>query len=171
MSPTSDLLAALLFGSLLIPGFTSAQDVEETAGTRAEIMAVVDESLERVSAEDLVGFTDLMLEGAVITAVGISPRSGEAFVRTRTRADERADSIPGDVVERGFDPEIMVSGAVAVVWLPYDFYVEGAWSHCGVDVFTLVRVETGWRVASLAYSVQQPPECRPHPDGPPQGHL
>ena len=65
----------------------------------------------------------------------------------------------------------MVSGAVAVVWLPYDFYVEGAWSHCGVDVFTLVRVETGWRIASLAYSVQQPPECRPHPDGPPQGHL
>ena len=104
MSPTSDLLAALLFGSLLIPGFTSAQDVEETAGTRAEIMAVVDESLERISAEDLVGFTDLMLEGAVITAAGISPRSGEAFVRTRTRADERADSIPGDVVERGFTP-------------------------------------------------------------------
>jgi hypothetical protein len=37
-----------------------------------------------------------------------------------------------------------------------------------VDVFTLIRVEAGWRIASLAYTVEQPPACQAHPDGPPR---
>jgi hypothetical protein len=75
----------------------------------------------------------------------------------------------GDVVERGFDPEVMLSGHLAMVWLPYDLYVDGAWSHCGVDVFTLFRTAEGWRIAAVPYSIEQPPACRPHPDGPPGG--
>ena len=27
---------------------------------------------------------------------------------------------------------------LAVVWTPYDFWVGGEWSHCGMDIFTLV---------------------------------
>ena len=54
-----------------------------------------------------------------------------------------------------------------MVWLPYDLYVDGEWSHCGVDTFTLVHTEAGWRIASMAWSVGQPPACQPHPDGPP----
>ncbi|MDZ4862334.1 MAG: hypothetical protein SGJ01_02725 [Gemmatimonadota bacterium] len=41
------------------------------------------------------------------------------------------------------------------------------WSHCGVDVFTLMKSEGRWRVAALVYTVEQPPVCRKHPAGPP----
>jgi hypothetical protein len=54
--------------------------------------------------------------------------------------------------------------------LPYDLWAEGKWSHCGVDQFTLVRVGTTWRIVNLTYSVEQPPVCRMHPDGPPPGY-
>ena len=41
--------------------------------------------------------------------------------------------------------------------------------HCGVDVFTLLKSEGGWRIATLVWSVEQPPACQRHPAGPPPG--
>ena len=35
------------------------------------------------------------------------------------------------------------------------------------DQFTLIRTATGWRIAAMAWTIEQPPACEPHPDGPP----
>jgi hypothetical protein len=87
----------------------------------------------------------------------------------RTREQMRAQLSQRKIVERGFRPEAKVNGAIAMVWFPYDLYIDGAWSHCGVDVFTLVRANGQWRIASLAWSAEQPPVCEKHPSGPPPG--
>ena len=55
-----------------------------------------------------------------------------------------------DLEERGFNPVVMVSGLIAMVWYPYDFYLNGEWSHCGVDIFNLVRSNDGWRIATMS---------------------
>jgi hypothetical protein len=130
-----------------------------------DVLAVADKALERITAEDAIGLTDLMIEEAMIY-VGIF-RDGEYQVRVRTYAESRARMGDVDMVERGFAPTTIVSGPIAMVWYPYDFYNDGEWSHCGVDIFTLLRTSEGWRIASLMYNVQQPPDCEPHPDGPP----
>lgn len=142
---------------------TAAADSE-----RAAVLAVVDSALAAISAEDFEGFTDLMLEETLSFPVWVEP-DGRLGYRARTRAEERAREPAEDFVERGFDPEVRVQGPLAMVWLPYDFYVDGEWSHCGVDAFILVRRPEGWRIASLAWTAEQPPACRPHPDGPPSG--
>jgi hypothetical protein len=127
------------------------------------VLQVVESALRAISEEDMVALTDLMMEGTVVWSV-----SADGVVR-RTRAEEREMRIAQDFVERGFDPEIRRTGNLATVWIPYDFHVNGAWSHCGVDTFTLVRVEGTWRIAGMAWTVEQPPACRAHPDGPPGG--
>jgi hypothetical protein len=127
------------------------------------VLQVVEAALQAITDEDMVALTDLMLDGAVVWSVtddGVVPR---------TRAEEREMRIAEDFVERGFDPEVRRTGNLATVWIPYDFHVNGAWSHCGVDTFTLVRVEGTWRIAGMAWTVEQPPACRAHPDGPPGG--
>ena len=43
--------------------------------------------------------------------------------------------------------------------MPYDFYIDGKWSHCGVDAFTMLKSDGRWRIASLSWSVEQPPAC------------
>ncbi len=131
----------------------------------AEVLAVADEALERITEEDSIGLTDLMIEEAMIY-VG-AYRDGGYQVSTRTYAESRKRPIEVDLVERGFDPTVMVSGPIAIVWYPYDIYVDGEWSHCGIDVFNLVRTNDGWRITALQYNIQQPPACEPHPDGPP----
>jgi len=129
-------------------------------------MAVVEASLDRISEEDFEGFTDLMVDEA--HAFTVYERAGVRSYRVRTREESRADSGDRDLLERGFDPTILVQGGLAVVWLPYDFYMDGEWSHCGVDAFTLLHVADGWRIAAIAWTVEQPPQCEKHPDGPPR---
>lgn len=164
------LVAGLVVGALALPSLAAAQapaDSADSTDARAEVLAVVYESLERISEEDMAGFADLMLEGGAVALAGT--QQGETFHRVRTPADVAAGTPEADLVERGFEPEVRISGPMAMVWLPYDFYGDGEWSHCGVDVFTLLRTGEGWRIATITYSVLQPPDCRPHPDGPPGG--
>ncbi len=127
------------------------EDVEQAADESA-VLAVVDSSLAAISAEDFEAFADLMLPDAMAFTVWEQP-DGLAY-RARTVEDQRsmvADD--ADLVERGFDAEVRVQGHLASVWLPYDFYENGQWSHCGVDAFTLLRRPEGWRIASIAWTV------------------
>jgi len=134
-------------------------------GEAAAALEVAHAALAAISREDMVAFTDLMIDEALVLPV--SERNGTVRYAASTRAAERARTFDVDIVERGFDPTVHVAGGVASVWLPYDLYIDGAWSHCGVDTFTMVRVGDAWRIASLAWTVEQPPQCSRHPDGPP----
>ncbi len=136
-------------------------------GEEAAALAVADSSLAAISRSDFVGFTDFMLDSAVTFSAG--QRNGRYQVQFNTRAAQRAMRTTSRFTERGYHPTVMVSGPVAMVWLPYDFYQDGKWSHCGVDVFTLLKTEVGWRIATVVWSADQPPVCSPHPDGPPPG--
>jgi len=136
-------------------------------GDEAAVLAVADSALAAVSRSDFVAFTDLMLDSAVTFSAGT--RNGQYRLQFNTRAGQRSFRTSAHFTERGYHPTALVSGPVAMVWLPYDFYQDGKWSHCGVDVFTLLKTDGGWRIATLAWSVDQPPACAPHPDGPPPG--
>ena len=135
------------------------------ADDKTDMLAVADEALERITAEDSAGLAGLMIEEAMIYVGDV--HEGKYRVRTRTYADTRDRAIEVDLMERGWDPTVLVSGTIGIVWYPYDIYVDGAWSHCGIDIFNMIRTDEGWRIAVLQYNVQQPPACEPHPDGPP----
>jgi hypothetical protein len=135
----------------------------------ADVLALADLALQRITEEDFVGLTDLMLDTGMAYSASVS--EGQYQIRSRTFAEQRAAVIDADYVERGFDPTVLVSGPVATVWYPYDFYEDGTWSHCGVDVFNMVRSDDGWRIASMMWSSEQPPACKAHPDGPPTSSV
>ena len=52
--------------------------------------------------------------------------------------------------ERIWDTEVRVDGGLASVWTKYAFYRGEQFSHCGVDVFELVRRPDGWKIVHLA---------------------
>ena len=132
---------------------------------RAAAIAVADSALAAITRGDVMALTDLMVPEGVMFPT--STRDGLTTYRVRTREAQRRAPMNG-IIERGFAPQAMVNGGVAMVWYPYDLYVNGAWSHCGVDVFTLVKSSGAWRIASLAWSAEQPPTCEKHPSGPPR---
>jgi len=42
--------------------------------------------------------------------------------------------------------DIKIDGDLAMVWAPYKFYVGQTFSHCGVDVFQLMKTAQGWKI-------------------------
>lgn len=156
----SGILTALCIAGALANPALASEDEDE-------VLAIADQALELISAEDFVGLTDLMLDTGM--AYSSRLRDGKYLVRSQTYAEQRGAEADADFVERGFNPTVLVSGPLATIWYPYDFYTDGTWSHCGVDVFNLLRTDDGWRIASMLWSAEQPPACAAHPDGPPGG--
>lgn len=159
----------VLAGALARPASVAAQDAPaERAAALAvlAVLAVADSALAMITKGDMAAFTDLMLPETVLFPT--VTRDGVTRYRARTREEQR---VPMNVVvtERGWDPQVLVKGPVAMVWYPYDLYLDGKWSHCGVDIFTLVRTDGSWRIATMAWSAEQPPACEKHPNGPPRG--
>jgi hypothetical protein len=40
---------------------------------------------------------------------------------------------------RYWSPTVLIRGSLAAVWAPYEFWIDGRTSHCGVDVFDCVK--------------------------------
>ena len=57
-------------------------------------------------------------------------------------------SIPENVVlfEKLLDYKIQIDGALAHVWTPYEFYVNGKLSHNGVNSFTIFKENENWQI-------------------------
>ena len=58
------------------------------------------------------------------------------------------------IEERPMSYEIKVHNNIAIVWAPYTLSLSGKFSHCGVDVFTLLQSTEGWKIVSTVYSVE-----------------
>ena len=155
--------AALSLLSLLVLAPASrAQDAD--VETRAAI-AVADSVLVALSSADNAALERLTLDSAIVGGAGV--RNGVERFSLGSWARYSTRTGPSEFTERGFGATARVQDRVAEVWVPYDLYVGKSWSHCGVDVFTLLKTEGRWRVASLIYTMEQPPACRRNPAGPP----
>lgn len=51
--------------------------------------------------------------------------------------------------ERILDVRLETDGTVANIWTPYEFYVNGKFSHCGANSFTLVYIEESWKILNI----------------------
>lgn len=53
------------------------------------------------------------------------------------------------------DPEILVHKNISVLWAKYKFFIDGKFSHCGVDSFSLIKIEDKWKIASIIYTIEK----------------
>lgn len=57
--------------------------------------------------------------------------------------------------ERALSYEIKVHNGMAMAWIPYNFHVNDTFSHCGVDIFSLLKTEGDWKFISASYTVEK----------------
>jgi hypothetical protein len=159
MPRCSVALAVLVLALSARSARTQAVDAEART-----VIAVADSVLAALSSGDGATLARLTLDSAVVGGAGLRNGVERMSLRTWGPYITRTGS---DFTERGFDESARVQDRVAMVWVPYDLYIGATWSHCGVDVFTMMKTDGRWRVASLIYTIEQPPACRTHPAGPP----
>ena len=123
--------------------------------TEAEVMAPVTTLLNALTADDPAAVLAVTLPDGTITAVRTAP-DGTARRRTIRWAEFAAQLKPDGtrVVETLGQPAIEIDGGVAMVWAPYTVTIDGKVSHCGYDLFDLVRADgqAGWKILNVTYS-------------------
>ena len=50
------------------------------------------------------------------------------------------------------DPTVLVHGPIALVWGEYEYWVDGNFSHCGIDAINLVKLEGEWKIANWSWT-------------------
>ncbi len=121
---------------------------------RTAVLAVVDDAMRAISASDGAALARLAVPDMPIVSERPA-KSGGTEVITR-RFDPT--TLTGTLRERYWDPTVHVRNGIAVVWAPYEFWVDGKTTHCGIDVFQLVKEGGRWRIGSLTYTVE-PTAC------------
>lgn len=116
-----------------------------------EPMAVVTRLFEGMHASDSSAVAGtLHPEARLMTAV-VKPDGVPALVTTPIPAflSSLAGAPAGALDERLYDVEVKVDGTMASVWTPYRFYLNGNFSHCGVNQFTLAKVGDDWKILQI----------------------
>lgn len=137
---------------------------DETADQRA-ILDVIDAFFAGMTAKDVEGMRSIMTEDGILygyreTADGLAVFNPTHNAYLESLADR--DTV---LIERYWNPEFKIHDRLAVVWTPYDLYSDGEFVHCGINSFSLLRMESGWKIAGVVFSME-PDDCEPSPLGP-----
>ena len=146
---------------LLVCGSASAQPA---AAEREAVLKTVQAFFDTMAAKDVEGARTILQPQGRFHAMRM--RDGKPVVRAFSNEEYFADlkASKQAMRERMWNPEVRIHGLIATVWTPYDFWIDGKFSHCGIDAFDLIKTEEGWKIAGGAYTVES--KCEPSPLGP-----
>lgn len=136
--------------TILVLGIISANCLAQDS--KQEVLKVVNTFFQTMEEKDSVGFNDLFLENAHAFSVrekGDSTITRSSILKASSSKDQLKERL------RKEDITIHVNENVAAVWAPYDFWINDVHSHCGYEVFTLIKSQENWKIASLTYSVEK----------------
>jgi hypothetical protein len=121
----------------------------------AAVLAVMDAYMHEISANDLAAMDERQTpEGMTYRHVAREDGGWDVVANSNKYwvAPERADE--HRYRERYWSPTVMIRGAMALVWAPYEFQIDGAISHCGVDVFSFAKIDGVWKVSNSMWTVE-----------------
>lgn len=120
---------------------------------KQEVLHLVDQFFDAMEKNDSVRFRNVFLPQAYNYYI----QEKQDSIRVGGRSSLSFKLTPDRIIkERLLDTGVMVQihKRIAMVWGPYDLWVNNKYSHCGVDVFTLLKTKAGWKIASLAFSME-----------------
>ena len=151
------IAVATAFGVFLISSLHAANaeppsglDREIPSGDGAEqraVLAPITQLFDGMAKRDSAAIKKPLLSGGTMVLM----RDGKPSQMTFDDFAERLGK-PGTtrIEERIHDPLVRIDHDLAVVWAPFEFLVDGKVDHCGTDLFTVVRTDGQWVVASVA---------------------
>ena len=112
---------------------------------------VIETFFEAFHQKDTTSLKDFFMHDARLTSVQNSLDGVKAKEESVEDFIKAIGSIPDDLSfeERLLDFNVVDASGMTLVLTPYEFYVNGRFSHCGTNVFTLVKKESKWKILAL----------------------
>jgi hypothetical protein len=114
-----------------------------------EVKQVVDDFFIGFHNRDSIALNKTCHEYVIMQTIGKDKEGNNKLIKeVFTDFITSIVSIPKDVIllEKLLDYKIQIDGALAHVWTPYEFYVNGKLSHTGVNSFTLFKENENWQI-------------------------
>ena len=123
------------------------------------MLAAMDRYMHAISANDLEGMAAMQTADGMTYRARATQDGGMEVVGHPNAYWVDPARLDGSTArERYWSPTVLVRGSIAVVWAPYEYWIDGKTSHCGVDVFDFIKVQGEWRVANSMWTVE-PDAC------------
>jgi len=149
---------------------TCSQDLlsanPEPGDEEAAVLMAVQRLFAAMESKDVAGARAAVDPEGDFVSVRLD-ENGEPIVRRSSIGDfvESLGAHQEHYLERMWEAEVRIRGAIATVWTPYDFHLEGQFSHCGIDAFQLLKTPAGWIITGGTYTMEQS-GCEASPLGP-----
>ena len=145
--PTRSRLCVLFVCSLigLLGGCSAKKD-------EAAVLVPVQAMFDGMAHRDAAAIKAPWLPGGVLVVVqdGVLSQLTVEFWANRV-----ATSGTTHIEERIHDPEVHIDHDLAVVWAPFNFYIDGKLDHCGRDLFNLNQKNGKWQIVALAATTRK----------------
>ena len=130
------------------PGYAQGE-TEQDPETAA--LEVVQGLFDAMRASDSSAVSALWAEG--LTSLGSSFTNADGPAISFTARDDFISLVggaePGSLDEQYIVRSVIVEDNLVTVVTPYEFYFNGNFSHCGVDVFVIARSGDDWKIVGL----------------------
>ncbi len=143
---------ALALPLLLLAAPAAAQE-SATPDELQAVLATVDGLFTAMLARDGAAVTALVEPQGMVTSISAGA-DGSRQIASSSWAEfaARLGQAPGPIRERLFDPEVRIRGDLAMVWSRYDLSIGANFSHCGTDLFDLIRRDGRWRLLHASFT-------------------
>ena len=131
---------------------------------RDAVLKTVQMFFDTMTARDVDGARKIMIPEGRFFAMDLRKPNAAPQSFTNEEYVARLQKGKQSSRERMWNPEVRVRGSIATVWTPYDFWIDGTFSHCGIDAFDLIKTGEGWKIAGGAFTMEA--GCEPSPLGP-----
>ncbi|GGN09686.1 hypothetical protein GCM10010967_51930 [Dyadobacter beijingensis] len=137
--------------ALLATITTSAANRALAQADAAAARATVDKLFDGMRNGDSTAVRSVFTKTAALTS--ISKNASDSTVTHKGSVDGFVKAVgtphKDKWDERIYDVKVWIDGPVAVVWAPYKFHLGDTFSHCGVNVFNLIKTSTGWKINDI----------------------
>jgi hypothetical protein len=143
-----------IFLLIIISGSISGRSQSTDESEKKIILEKVQLFFQSLEKQDTALYRSLFMPEAQGWSVRV--RNDSIIYRSWLNADRVKSLInPGRVVEEKLlSYEIRVHQQIAMAWIPYTLSVSGKFSHCGVDLFTFIKTDQGWKINTCSFTVE-----------------
>ena len=142
---------------------TTLNAYSQTENDSKAIKQTIEKFFEGLESGDTLRIAETISNDIKLQSTFIN-QNGDNVIRTSTRSEFFnliAKKNVNDVwEEKLLRFEIQADSLLASVWTPYEFYLNGEFSHCGTNSFQLVKNKNAWLIVYLIDSRKRT-GCKP----------
>jgi len=152
--PRKSLILLAIAVCVLAPSPMAAQSDADTEADEQAILQVVEDLFDAMRVKDGDALqrifhpnTRLITAGTDADGVaGVTEIPISRFISSVLASSSYLD-------ERIYNPVVQVNNNLGTVWVEYDFFADGEFSHCGADAFMMGRSGSGWQIVQIAHTM------------------